>query len=41
MALLILGPKSPEKGIDVYLQSLIEELNELWEFGLETYDAYK
>ena len=24
-----------------YLQSLIEELNELQEFGVETYDAYK
>ncbi|KAA0066001.1 uncharacterized protein E5676_scaffold120G00360 [Cucumis melo var. makuwa] len=32
MSLLILGPQSPGREIDVYLQPLIEELKELWTF---------
>ncbi|XP_016199365.1 uncharacterized protein LOC107640353 [Arachis ipaensis] len=39
LSLLIPGPKSPGNDIDVYLQPLIEELKELWELGIETYDA--
>lgn len=39
LALLIPGPQFPGDDIDIYLQPLIKELNELWEFGLETYDA--
>nr|XP_025670299.1 uncharacterized protein LOC112770094 [Arachis hypogaea] len=39
LSLLILGPKSLGNDIDVYLQPLIEELKELWELGVETYDA--
>lgn len=27
--------------VDVYLQPIMEELNGLWEVGLETYDAEK
>ncbi|XP_057760534.1 uncharacterized protein LOC130980909 [Arachis stenosperma] len=38
---LIPGPKSPGNDIDIYLQPLIEELKELWEVGVETYDASK
>ncbi|KAM3282830.1 hypothetical protein P3S67_026475 [Capsicum chacoense] len=34
-----LGPKCPGNDIDIYLQPMVEELNELWN-GLETYDAY-
>ncbi|XP_009801929.2 uncharacterized protein [Nicotiana sylvestris] len=34
-----LGPKCPGNDIDVYLQSMIEELKELWD-EVETYDAY-
>ncbi|KAA0047438.1 uncharacterized protein E6C27_scaffold498G00310 [Cucumis melo var. makuwa] len=30
---------SPDREIDVYLQPLIEELKELWTFGLRTYDS--
>ncbi|XP_025703732.1 uncharacterized protein [Arachis hypogaea] len=41
MSLLIPGPCSPGKSIDVYLQPLIEELKVLWEVGVETYDASK
>ncbi|XP_021737236.1 uncharacterized protein LOC110703758 [Chenopodium quinoa] len=41
LSLLIPGPKSPGNDIDVFLQPLIDELKELWEFGVETYDASK
>ncbi|KAK6784226.1 hypothetical protein RDI58_017680 [Solanum bulbocastanum] len=34
------GQPSPGQDIDVYLQPLIVELKELWEFGIETYDAH-
>ncbi|XP_021750930.1 uncharacterized protein LOC110716606 isoform X1 [Chenopodium quinoa] len=40
LSLLIPGTTSPGRNIDVYLQPLIEELKDLWEFGVETYDAY-
>ncbi|KAL0533744.1 hypothetical protein IC582_027787 [Cucumis melo] len=39
MSLLIPGPRSPGREIDVYLQPLIEELKELWTFGVRTYDS--
>ncbi|XP_042415329.1 uncharacterized protein LOC122004519 [Zingiber officinale] len=39
MSLLIPGPKSPGKEIDVYLRPLINELKDLWDDGVETYDA--
>ncbi|KAA0040452.1 uncharacterized protein E6C27_scaffold35G00950 [Cucumis melo var. makuwa] len=38
MSFLIPGSKSPEKEIDVHLKSLIEELKELWNDGVRTYD---
>ncbi|KAA0065572.1 uncharacterized protein E6C27_scaffold90G00100 [Cucumis melo var. makuwa] len=38
-SLLIPSPKSPGREIDVYLQPLIEELKELWTFGVRTYDS--
>lgn len=40
LSMIIPGPSSPRQDIDVYLQSLIAELKELWEFGIETYDAH-
>ncbi|XP_021747879.1 uncharacterized protein LOC110713739 [Chenopodium quinoa] len=39
LTLLIPGPSSPGNDIDIYLQPLIKDLKELWEVGLETYDA--
>jgi len=39
LSMIIPGPDGPGDAIDVYLQPLIEELNELWEFGAETYDV--
>jgi len=41
LSLLIDGPNSPGMDIDVCLQPLIEKLKELWEVGVETYDAYR
>ncbi|WMV56116.1 hypothetical protein MTR67_049501 [Solanum verrucosum] len=40
LSMIIPGPSSPGQDIDVYLQPLIVELKELWEFGIETYDAH-
>lgn len=40
LSILIPGKDSPRNDIDVYLQPLIEELKELWEEGVETYDSY-
>ncbi|XXG53134.1 hypothetical protein AAC387_Pa03g1281 [Persea americana] len=40
MSLLILGPQAPGKEIDVYLRPLVDELKELWEIGVMTYDAH-
>jgi hypothetical protein len=38
MALLIPGPSSPSKDFDVFLESLVEDLLEIWK-GIQTYDA--
>ncbi|XP_019226099.1 PREDICTED: uncharacterized protein LOC109207610 [Nicotiana attenuata] len=35
---IIPGPRNPKSLIDVYMQSLIDELNLLWHQGVETYD---
>ncbi|KAL8135095.1 hypothetical protein AgCh_009931 [Apium graveolens] len=37
---LIPGPEYPGNDIDVYMQPLVVELKELWDVGLETYDAF-
>ncbi|XP_049353828.1 uncharacterized protein LOC125818345 [Solanum verrucosum] len=39
LSLLIPGPKAPGNDIDVYLEPLIDELRELWFYGVDTYDA--
>ena len=39
MSLLIPGPKGLGNDIDVFLRPLIDELKELWEDGMCTYDA--
>ncbi|XP_062028723.1 uncharacterized protein LOC133744669 [Rosa rugosa] len=39
LSVFIDGPKGPGDKIDVYLQPLIEELKELWDEGIETFDA--
>ncbi|XP_042457144.1 uncharacterized protein LOC122041507 [Zingiber officinale] len=40
LTLLIPGPKQPGNDIDVYLQPLVEDLKELWDRGVEEYDAF-
>jgi len=35
---LILGPSNPTKKIDVYIQPLTDDLNQLWNEGVMTYD---
>ncbi|XP_015165497.1 uncharacterized protein [Solanum tuberosum] len=39
LSLLIPGPKAPGNDIDVYLEPLIDELRELWYYGVDTFDA--
>lgn len=38
LTLVIPGKHGPSKDIDVYLHPLIDELKELWEIGVHTYD---
>nr|KYP38512.1 hypothetical protein KK1_040252 [Cajanus cajan] len=40
LSLLIPGPKEPGNNIHIFLEPLIEELKELWDVGVETYDAF-
>ena len=37
--MIIPGPDGAGDAVDVYPQPLIKELNELWKFGVETYDV--
>ncbi|XP_027108997.2 uncharacterized protein [Coffea arabica] len=39
LSLLIPGPFAPGNNIDIYLKPLIAELKELWDVGVNTYDA--
>ena len=39
LSLLIPSPNAPGNDIDVYLQPLVDELQELWEHGVTTYDV--
>ena len=39
LSLLIPGPQSPGKDMDIFLRPLVEELKELWESGIDTRDA--
>ncbi|KAL6217008.1 hypothetical protein ACLB2K_010226 [Fragaria x ananassa] len=41
ISLLISGPESPGNDIDVFLQPLIDELKDLWDNGIDTYDAFR
>ncbi|GKC29203.1 hypothetical protein Tco_1036497 [Tanacetum coccineum] len=41
LTLIIPGPHSPKKNIDVFLQPLIDELYVLWKDGVDTYDAFR
>ena len=39
MTLLVPGPNDPGKNLNFYLRPLIDELIQLWQIGVETYDA--
>ena len=39
LSMIIRGPDSPRAATNVYLQPLTEELKELWEIGVEIFDA--
>ncbi|XP_072060350.1 uncharacterized protein [Arachis hypogaea] len=39
LSMIILGKKSSGNNIDVYLQPLIDELKDLWNDGVETFDS--
>ena len=39
LSLVIPSPTSPGIAIDVYLQTLVEELRELWDVGVESFDT--
>ena len=41
LVLLISGPKSPGKCLDVFMKPLIDELKMLWSTGIQTYDVYE
>ncbi|KAG8373326.1 hypothetical protein BUALT_Bualt11G0012600 [Buddleja alternifolia] len=41
LTLLVPGPRSPGKSLDVYFQPLIDELETLWNDGVGTYDVSK
>ena len=40
LTLLIPGPKQPSNDINIYLQLLIDDLQQLWENGVEVYDVF-
>lgn len=40
MSLLIPSAYNPGMGVDVFFELLIKELCELWEDGVQTFDAY-
>ena len=40
LTLLISSPKQLGNGIDIYLEHLVDELKELWDQGVWTYDSY-
>lgn len=39
LSLVIPGPKSPGKDMDVFLRPLVEELKQLWHTGVRTKDV--
>lgn len=41
LSLIVPGPKNPKENMDIYMQPLIDELKQLWETGVVTYDISK
>lgn len=40
LTMLIPGPTAPSNNIDVYLEPLVEDLQELWSEGIQVYDSF-
>ena len=40
LVMLISGPKSPKKCLNVFMRPMIEEFKMLWETGVPTWDRY-
>jgi hypothetical protein len=38
---LISGPKQAGIDIDIFLESLMEDMQKLWEYGVNVWDEYK
>ncbi|XP_050229104.1 uncharacterized protein LOC126678246 [Mercurialis annua] len=41
LTVIVPGPRNPKHQMDIFLQPLTDELNHLWEFGVETYDVHR
>ncbi|XP_058005408.1 uncharacterized protein LOC131181377 [Hevea brasiliensis] len=41
LTIIVPGPRNPKDKLDVHLRPLIAKLKQLWEVGVETYDASK
>ncbi|GLT74863.1 hypothetical protein SLA2020_466290 [Shorea laevis] len=41
LTLVIFGPKSLGKNIDVFLHPLIDDMKQLWSSGVETFDSFR
>ncbi|KAJ8749973.1 hypothetical protein K2173_013888 [Erythroxylum novogranatense] len=41
LTVIVPGPTNPKQKIDVFLQPLISELQQLWDYGVQTYDVSK
>ena len=40
LTVIVPGPENPKEKLNVFLQPLIEELKELWEVGVESYEIF-
>ena len=38
LTIFVTRPRNPKDKLDVYLQTLIHELNLLWDYGVEAFD---
>ncbi|XP_055962322.1 uncharacterized protein LOC126687685 [Mercurialis annua] len=41
LTVILPGPRNPKHQMDIFLQPLIAELNQLWEFGVQTFDVQR
>ncbi|XP_050222364.1 uncharacterized protein LOC126672458 [Mercurialis annua] len=41
LIVIVPGPRNPKHQMDIFLQPLIADLNQLWEFGVHTFDVHR